>query len=392
MIKDITAGGLRMINIKYFIKALKISWLRRIIQSSHDISWSSLSMINFQKLFSLGQGYVNQIKFNILNPFWKELLQNWVQFCKCIKVDSIFTVLNSPVWFNTNYINGDNFYIKDWYNKGVRHVSDLLDEHGNIYEFVDLKNKYNLRGTFLDYHSLLRKIPNEWKDIINNNKVVSILNRYNVNCNIYVQQLIKEKKGCRQFYDTLTEVNKLAVSNKWDREIPDITEREWSNYYTVIKSIKEVKMKDFQYKLTNKILATKSFLHRINRINDNLCEYCHRESETIFHLFIQCENVKRFWAELNEWFRESTNLELNLEAKSILFSWQDKHQLRNFIYVSAKYYIYANKFSGKALNLDVYKAILRKKFQDERYSAHINNKMGKFMTKWWPLYTQLSSE
>ena len=92
---------------------------------------------------------------------------------------------------------------------------------------------------------------------------------------------------------------------------------------------------------------------------------------------------------------ESTNLALNLEKKkSILFSWQDKHQLRNFIHMSAKYYIYiyTNKFTGNALNLDVYKAILQRKFQGEHYSAHINNKMGRFMTKWSPLFNQLNSD
>ena len=54
-------------------------------------------------------------------------------------------------------------------------------------------------GTFLDYHSLLRKIPNKWKNILNNNKVVSILNKYNVNCNIYVQQLIADKRDVDDF-------------------------------------------------------------------------------------------------------------------------------------------------------------------------------------------------
>ena len=30
-------------------------------------------------------------------------------------------------------INGANFCVKDWYEKGVRQVADLLDEHGDIY-------------------------------------------------------------------------------------------------------------------------------------------------------------------------------------------------------------------------------------------------------------------
>ena len=38
-----------MINVHYFIKALKVSWLRRIIQNSQDTSGYSLSMIDFFK-------------------------------------------------------------------------------------------------------------------------------------------------------------------------------------------------------------------------------------------------------------------------------------------------------------------------------------------------------
>ena len=154
-------------------------------------------LINFHKMFSFGHGYAEQQKANIVNPFWKELLQNWVYFCKCIKVDSIFTVLNSPFWFNNNLMNGDNFYIKDWYNKGIRYISDILDEHGNIYQFYSLKTRYNLRGTFLDFHLLLRKIPNEWKNILNNNEVVSILDK--MLAAIYMCNNVQKKKDVEDF-------------------------------------------------------------------------------------------------------------------------------------------------------------------------------------------------
>ena len=150
-----------MINIDYFIKALKVSWLRRVIQNSHDTSWYSLSMIDFQKIFSFGKGYATRVASNLNNPFWKELLQIRAYFCSCIKVESIFQILNSPLWFNNNLRNGDYIYIKDWYNKGLRHVSDLIDERGNLYEFEALKTRHNLRGTFLEFQSLIRKIPNE---------------------------------------------------------------------------------------------------------------------------------------------------------------------------------------------------------------------------------------
>ena len=60
--KDLRAGGLRMINIQYFIKALRITWLRRVIQSHENKTWYDLSDIDFEKVFTLGSGYARQCK------------------------------------------------------------------------------------------------------------------------------------------------------------------------------------------------------------------------------------------------------------------------------------------------------------------------------------------
>ena len=89
-----------MVNISSFIKALKITWLRRIIQNSQDNSWYALSNIDFQKVFSLGSGFASYYKQYIDNPFWKEILHSWAEFCNTIKIESIYHVLNSPLWYN----------------------------------------------------------------------------------------------------------------------------------------------------------------------------------------------------------------------------------------------------------------------------------------------------
>ena len=50
VIKDLNIGGMRMINIRVFIKALKISWIRRVILNSNNNSWYALSTIDFLKI------------------------------------------------------------------------------------------------------------------------------------------------------------------------------------------------------------------------------------------------------------------------------------------------------------------------------------------------------
>ena len=52
-----------------------------------------------------------------------------------------------------------------------------------------------------------------------------------------------------------------------------IIDQEWNKCNLVIKDSNEVGLKDVQYKLPNKILVTKSFLHRTRKIEDNLCAY-----------------------------------------------------------------------------------------------------------------------
>ena len=62
-----------------------------------------------------------------------------------------------------------------------------------------------------------------------------------------------------------------------------INDQEWNKYNIVIKYFNEVVLKDFQYKFTNKILVTKSFLHRIrNKMNNNMCLYCKQETRNNF--------------------------------------------------------------------------------------------------------------
>ena len=86
-----------------------------------------------------------------------------------------------------------------------------------------------------------------------------------------------------------------------------------------------------------------------------------------------------------------TNLMLDINSKSIIFSYQNKNELLSYISVLAKQYIYKNKFVNNSLNLDSFISLMKKKFQCEKYIAFINSNMGKFFDKWRPLYIYFSN-
>ena len=79
-----------------------------------------------------------------------------------------------------------NLYVHNWDNRGIKTIGDPLDNNGNFYTFGRLKEIYRVRGTFLNYENILRKIPIEWKNIINANRVFIYQNQYNITCNVFV--------------------------------------------------------------------------------------------------------------------------------------------------------------------------------------------------------------
>ena len=110
----------------------------------------------------------------------------------------------------------------------------------------------------------------------------------------------------------MTQSKRIELTNKWMQVLGFINEEEHKSFNKVIRSFKEIQVKDFQYKITNKILVTKSFLHKINKVDNNICEYCNLQPETIYHLFIECEIVKRFWNELRIWLSNNSTVIIEL--------------------------------------------------------------------------------
>ena len=143
-----------MIQIRTFIKAHQITWLRRLLINPKHILWRSLSNIEFSKLFSFGDGYALHKIQELRNPFCIDILQSWKDFINCQKAEKISDILYSPVWFNSELQRGQSLFYKNWYDKGLRNILDITNVNGEFCSFVDLKNTFGIGGTFLNFRAL----------------------------------------------------------------------------------------------------------------------------------------------------------------------------------------------------------------------------------------------
>ena len=58
------------------------------------------------------------------------------------------------------------------------------------------------------------------------------------------------------FYELLTGVNDFNSQEKWRNKIRMIQENDWRRFNSSLQKIKEIELKNFHFKITNRILVT----------------------------------------------------------------------------------------------------------------------------------------
>ena len=130
--------------------------------------------------------------------------------------------------------------------------------------------------------------------MINQNYRVCQSLKHNVAQNYYIQILCSDKKCYRKLYHILIENNiPTTPPPKWMNTI-GITPEEWNFFNGIVRNTQELKVNDFQFKLNNHILVTKSFLYKINKLENDRRSLFDQDSETISHLFYHCDKAKEF--------------------------------------------------------------------------------------------------
>ena len=194
---------------------------------------------------------------------------------------------------------------------------------------------------------LLPFLPAHWKIKINQNNFVCKNIKQYVARNCYLKLLCKDKKGSRTFYDIIVgNQDSSPPSQKWVNILENISQEKWDSY------IKEVKLQEFQFKVNNHILVTKSFLHKINKVDNDRCALCGLETETIIHVLFNYNKVKEFWLAMKNWLRIQANVTLHLTIRNVIFSKQENGELLNYILLLGKYFIYKTKFLANSIRLE----------------------------------------
>ena len=142
-----------MINLKAFISSMKLTWLRRVILSNGP--WQSV----VNKLFVSGRCYANDVQNKIKNKFWIDVLHSYSDILRLNGENTEYYILSSPIFHNNNITIGSKpIYIKDWDQKGVKNINDLVHYSGEFLSQDEFEHTFNIKTNFVQYLGLKRAI------------------------------------------------------------------------------------------------------------------------------------------------------------------------------------------------------------------------------------------
>ena len=377
MYNDYENGGFKMPNFELFCMAQKLTWIKKLMDETFVSDWKTLFLSEME---ITGGNYIwtldskNPSFRQLLNSFWNDVYKGWV-----ILTDNEAKTSpphKQPLYFNDEIkIDKKTFFNRDWFQKGIKYINDLLDTDGNIFQWNEFMTNYNLdnNGAF-KYYGLIHAIPRNWKTRIKELKV-----KLHTVTHIKIKKLQGFKKPSQYFYTVGMEqlaTRPINSETKWETICENSIN--WQGLYSLpFKITKDTKLRLLQLKIMHRILPTNDWLYKCKLVNTKNCFFCDIQTETIQHLFWECQKVKSLWLQLTDWLGNLNIEYLFMQKHTILGDVNSPLNIEH-IKLITKEYIYMTKLLEKELNFQSliqaikYKICLEKQYLQNAF----------FQTKW----------
>ena len=161
---------------------------------------------------------------------------------------------------------------------------------------------------------------------------------------------------------------------------------DWKKFFLIpYKTTLYTKLREFQFKILNKILYTNDLLYKIGKVKSPLCDFCQSDLETTEHLLFHCHFVKQFWNEMYVLLKAKNILSKPLKIEEVIFGiCEDKPNvlLANLIILNGKYYIYYSKLNNSPLSCKSFIQRTKTIYYTESIIAKENKQLVYHNKKW----------
>ena len=397
IIAKIEEGGLKMVHFHSMVKAIKLNWIKRFVNTNSTYTKMITECISKNlTLEDFIRCNINEVdRKAVKNNFYNQIFMYW---------SSIYNehphqpndIYNQLIWYNS-FIKIDNkpVFKKKWWEKGIKYIHDIIDKHGMMIPLTELEQRFNIEITDMEYNGLVQAIPSSWQKILRQS--ADELKESSLTVTIkHKKWLIKDVKCSHYYAHFVSEISKPPTAvMKWN-ELYEVDDLSWQSIYLIpFKCCEDTKLQSFQYKILNRFFPCRYILHLWKLENSDTCTHCNEnESDTIEHYFYQCPSVFLFWKSFCKWWKNVYGFFFSLkEVEVILGIINDNDDLcfdvMNYCILLAKFYLYSTKMAGGKVFILSYLHLLKNNLEVLKTLYHLKGKETDFESKWSPLYNSL---
>ena len=149
-----------------------------------------------------------------------------------------------------------------------------------------------------------------------------------------------------------------------------------------------------QYKIIHRILGVKKYLLTLGISDTSLCCFCNSCEETLVHLFYDCIETKKLWANVKTWLRIKLNFNLAFTRDMVILGYiypgEGNVPFNTILLISKSYIFWCSRHRRLPNIFDLQKRIETSYFE-QKYIATKNNSINKF-NKIWENWTILFND
>ena len=375
-------GGIDMVNIFDYVSYLKISMFKKLLCNSEIKILLYTMHPCIENIEHFGYDYIDKMKMEILNDFWKDVIMHVKTLLIKKKPDNFQDFLCEHIFYNPNIqVDNKNLFLRVWYQNGITKIHHLVKD-----------------DSFFNYIEFCLKYPNVNTNFLVYNGVISAIRRYARNLNLSHERAedLQDPVGWRILRNSkmvIKDTLRLDVHlenhksiKKWNDKFDNLN---WTKIFRICnKSTIDTKLRWFQYRLIYRILPTNRFLHVRRLKNNELCELCNIHVETIEHMLYECPSVLLFWQNLFQKFVQKLPhvTQLRPSKELILFGVKEgtvTDKPIDLFFLLAKFYVYGCRFTHSVPNADIFiKRFEYRYIIEKRYNENVKNP--NFTAMWLP--------
>ena len=306
-----------MLDIKSFVKAQKIIWIKRFL-TPDKASWKAMLTLGLENFlgndtFKCSMNCKEQP--NNLPDFYWEMIKIWCELKNTTEsIDTPIDIRRQCIWLNENItVSNQQINWITWREHGINLIHNILNNKGEFLFPIEIEQKYNYKCDIMTYNKLKDAIPKEWRKQVKTMQIPEDAINFQEEIHVKIGKLSKNINIIKnnQIYWIL--VNDIRIESiimdKLQREL-NIEEDKCKLVFTMPRVVSNTKIRAFQYKLLYNLIPTNLYLKKIKKNNTDKCNWCQKLDDTA-HYFVLCPALVPFWSSFTKWCQDMLNEDIN---------------------------------------------------------------------------------